>query len=120
MATAMGMGMGRQRSQSAREKVRPYPHPPPQPQPQLHQQQDGRPGFKTVYPDVGVRGNVQWISGGRGVVVREREYILNFIRTRTLTHTHTLIDCITAIGMEYRCASNDFSPGLMCIQQLCW
>jgi hypothetical protein len=85
-AMAMGMGMGRQRSQSAREKVRPYPRPPLQPQP--HQQQDGRPGFKTVYPDVGVRGGA--VAGERPMDLgRQRSHSVGEgVHSKLYPHPH--------------------------------
>jgi hypothetical protein len=45
--------------------------------------------------------NVRWGWGGRGVLVQEKVYVLDCIRTSTSTntHTHPLIDSITAKGM---------------------
>jgi hypothetical protein len=43
--------------------------------------------------------NVRWAWGDRGVLVQERVYVLDCIRTSTSTHTHPLIDSITAKGM---------------------
>jgi hypothetical protein len=43
-------------------------------------------------------GNVRWGWGGRGVLVRERVYVLNLIRTSTHIHTHPLINSILASG----------------------
>jgi hypothetical protein len=92
-----GDGMGRRCSWSPGEN----PHLHPQP----HQQEDPQTGFKPVYRGVGYEGvhfpgNVRWGWGGRGVAVRERGSVLDFIRTSTSTRTHhSLVDSIIVSGM---------------------